>query len=213
MEFEFSPRVRELQTRLLEFMERHIYPNEAAYEQEIDENRRRGNAWVPLRLIEELKPRARDAGLWNMFLPHSYAGAGRHLEPRLRAAVRDDGPRRLVGRGLQLLGARHRQHGDASSATAPRRRRTQWLEPLLAGEIRSAFLMTEPAVASSDATNIQCSIRARRRRVRHQRPQVVSARAPAIRAARSSSSWARPIPTRRATRSSRWCWCRATRQA
>ena len=71
MDFEYSPRVRSLQAKLLAFFDEHIYPNEARYSAEIAENRRAGNAFKPLRLIEELKPRARDAQLWNLFLPRS----------------------------------------------------------------------------------------------------------------------------------------------
>ena len=155
------------------------------------------------RSIEELKAKARAAGLWNLFLPA--VGAWRRPDqPRVCAALRDHGPRAVGAGGLQLLGARHRQHGDASSATARRSRRSEWLEPLLDGKIRSCFAMTEPDVASSDATNIQSSHRARRRRLRDQRPQVVDLGRHATRAARSSSSWARPIPrTPTATSSSR----------
>jgi acyl-CoA dehydrogenase len=158
MEFEFSPRVRELQTRLLEFMERYIYPNEAAYEQEIDENRRRGNVWVPLRLIEDLKPRARDAKLWNLFLP--------------RSARAPDGLSNLEYAPLCEIMGRAPWSPEVFNCSAPdtgnmetierygsERQKDEWLEPLLAGKIRSAFLMTEPAVASSDATNVECSIR------------------------------------------------------
>ena len=102
-------------------------------------------------------------------------------------------------RGLQLLGARHRQHGDDRALRHARARRSAGSSRCSTARSARAFAMTEPAVASSDATNIQSQHRARRRRLRHQRPQVVDQRAPATRAARSSSSWARPTPTRRAT--------------
>lgn len=71
MHFDYSPRVREMQARLLAFMDEHIYPNEHRFHEEVDENRRAGNAWIPTKVVEELKPRARAAGLWNLFLPHS----------------------------------------------------------------------------------------------------------------------------------------------
>ena len=71
MDFDFTPKVHELQTRLLKFMDDHIYPNEKRFFREIAENRANGNAWIPTTIIEELKPKARAAGLWNLFLPHS----------------------------------------------------------------------------------------------------------------------------------------------
>ena len=71
MDFEYSPKVKELQGRLTDFMNRHIYPNEERYHHEVDTNRSNGNAWVPTRVIEDLKPVARQAGLWNLFLPFS----------------------------------------------------------------------------------------------------------------------------------------------
>jgi acyl-CoA dehydrogenase len=158
MEFDFSPRVRELQDRLLGFFERHIYPSEAAYEGEIAENRRKGDAFVATRLIEELKPKARDAKLWNLFLPQS---------PRA-----PEGLSNLEYAPLCEIMGRVPWAPEVFNCSAPdtgnmetierygtEAHKDQWLEPLLAGKIRSAFLMTEPAVASSDATNIECSIR------------------------------------------------------
>ena len=76
MDFEFSSRCRELQERLIAFMESEIYPNEARFHQEVEANRRAGNAWVPTKIVEELKPKARAAGLWNLFLPDAELGAG-----------------------------------------------------------------------------------------------------------------------------------------
>jgi acyl-CoA dehydrogenase len=158
MEFEYSPRVRELQARLLEFLDRHIYPNEDGYEREIAENRRQGNPWVPTRIIEELKPKARAAQLWNLFLPRS---------PRA-----PEGLSNLEYAPLCEIMGRVPWAAEVFNCSAPdtgnmetierygsERHKDEWLEPLLAGKIRSAFLMTEPAVASSDATNIECSIR------------------------------------------------------
>ncbi|MFZ4761121.1 MAG: acyl-CoA dehydrogenase, partial [Burkholderiaceae bacterium] len=71
MDFDYTPKVKELQARLIDFMDRHIYPNEDAYHHEVDTNRKAGNAWVPTKVIEDLKPKAREAGLWNLFLPFS----------------------------------------------------------------------------------------------------------------------------------------------
>ena len=201
MDFEYSDKVKDLQARLNAFMDEHIYPNERLFFEQIEENTRAGKRWTPAPVIEELKAKARAAGLWNLFLPKSHGGELTNLEYAPLCEIM--GRVHLGARGLQLLRARHRQHGDAACATARRSSRRQWLEPLLAGEIRSCFAMTEPDVASSDATNIQCAHRARRRPLRHQRPQVVVVGRDATRAASSSSSWARPIRTPRATRSSR----------
>ncbi len=71
MDFEYSPRVKEMQARLIAFMDEHIYPNEQRHHEEVEANRRAGNQWVPVKVVEELKPKARAAGLWNLFLPHS----------------------------------------------------------------------------------------------------------------------------------------------
>jgi acyl-CoA dehydrogenase len=157
MDFQYSDRVKALQQRLLAFMDEHIYPNEHRFHEEVEANRRAGNAWVPTALVEELKPRARAAGLWNLFLPHSkrvpeglsnleYAPMceimGRvHFAPEVfNCSAPDTGNMETLER-------------YASEAI-----KREWLDPLLRGEIRSAFLMTEPDVASSDATNIQLRI-------------------------------------------------------
>ena len=103
--------------------------------------------------MEELKEEARSRGLWNLFLPDAEHGAGPD-EPRVRAARRDHGPHVHRLRGVQLQRARHRQHGGARAVRDADEQKDQWLQPLLDGEIRSAFAMTEPDVASSDATNI-----------------------------------------------------------
>ncbi len=157
MEFEYSAKVQQMRQRLLAFMEDHIYPNEDAFHHEVEENRRKGNAWVPTNVVESLKPKARDAGLWNLFLPRStrvpeglsnleYAPLceimGRvHFAPEVfNCSAPDTGNMETLER-------------YASEAI-----KREWLDPLLRGEIRSAFAMTEPDVASSDATNIQCRI-------------------------------------------------------
>ena len=110
MQFEHTDKVKALIARLEAFFDEHIYPNEKAVAELVAQ--REGKArWEPIPLVEQLKPKARAAGLWNMFLPHSDERRGAD-EPRIRAAVRGDGPRRLVRRSVQLLRAGHRQHGD-----------------------------------------------------------------------------------------------------
>jgi len=148
---DFSDKVKGLQRRLQSFMDEHVYFNEQRYHDEIQRNR-----WLPTKVIEELKPKARAAGLWNLFLPESEYGAGltnleyaplceimgrSHMAPEVfNCSAPDTGNMEVIAR-----------YGTPEQ-------RERWLKPLLAGEIRSCFAMTEPAVASSDATNIQASI-------------------------------------------------------
>ncbi|MBL8267295.1 acyl-CoA dehydrogenase family protein [Steroidobacter sp.] len=158
MDFEYSPRVRELQARLVKFMDQHIYPNEKVYEAEVADNRRKGDAFVPTRIIEELKVKARAAGLWNLFLPHS-PRAPEGLSNLEYAPLCE-----IMGRAPWAPEVFNCSAPDTGNMETIERYGTEahkdrWLEPLLKGEIRSAFLMTEPAVASADATNIECSIR------------------------------------------------------
>ena len=151
MNFEFSGKVKELQQQLQAFMDEHIYPNERRFQDEVDRNR-----WTPTRVIEELKPKARAAGLWNLFLPNDENGAGltnleyaplceimgrSHMAPEVfNCSAPDTGNMEVLAR-----------YGTPEQ-------KARWLKPLLAGEIRSCFAMTEPAVASSDATNIESRI-------------------------------------------------------
>ena len=162
----------QLQARVNAFFDEFIYPNEQRYYQEVAA----GDRWQPTPLIEELKPQARAAGLWNLFLPHVGARRGAD-QPRIRAAVRDHGPRAVVAAKCSTARRPTPATWKCSSATAPPAHKAA-LARAAAGAARSArrSLMTEPAVASSDATNIQCTHRARRRRLRHQRPQVVVVR-------------------------------------
>ena len=158
MNFDYSPRVRELQARLGRFMDEHIYPNERAFLDEIESNRRQGNPWQASRLVESLKPLARAAGLWNLFLPGS-AHAPEGLSNLEYAPLCE-----LMGRVAWSAEVFNCNAPDTGNMETLERygtpaQQAQWLHPLLAGEIRSAFLMTEPAVASSDATNIRCEIR------------------------------------------------------
>ena len=119
MDFAYTDKVQKLQAQVSAFMEQHIYPNEARFFAEIEDNRRKGNAWVPTRIIEELKPVARAQGLWNLWRPKEHGGT--LDQPGIRSAVRDHGAGRLGAGGVQLLRAGHRQHG---SAAALRQRRS-----------------------------------------------------------------------------------------
>ncbi len=151
MSFEISAKTRELQQRLQKFMDAHVYPNERRFEEEVAAER-----WKPTRIVEELKPKARAEGLWNLFLPQDPAGAGltnleyaplceimgrSHMAPEVfNCSAPDTGNMEVLAR-----------YGTAEQ-------KEKWLKPLLAGEIRSCFAMTEPDVASSDATNIASRI-------------------------------------------------------
>ncbi|MEN9559616.1 MAG: hypothetical protein RLZZ502_827 [Pseudomonadota bacterium] len=156
--FEHSAKSLDLQRRLKSFYERHIYPNEARHEHEVAAHRNAGNAWQVVPLVEELKPIAQSEGLWNMFLPHAYKGNG-------GTSNLDYAPLcEIMGRAVWSSEVFNCSAPDTGNMETIERYGTlehkeQWLEPLLAGKIRSAFLMTEPAVASSDATNIQTQIR------------------------------------------------------
>jgi acyl-CoA dehydrogenase len=150
--FEPSPQVAALRQRVCDFMDEHIYPNERRYYEEAEKL----GPWAVYPIVEELKPKARAAGLWNLFLPNSEHGVGltnleyaplcevmgrSHLAPEVfNCSAPDTGNMEVLER-----------YGSEEH-------KTRWLKPLLAGEIRSCFAMTEPAVASSDATNIQSSI-------------------------------------------------------
>lgn len=157
MHFDYTDKVQDLRARLLEFMDTHVYPNEARFNQEVAENRAKGNAWIPTKLVEELKPKARAAGLWNLFLPHSKRApeglSNLEYAPLCEIMGRVPFAAEVFNCNAPDTGNMETLERYASEAI-----KDEWLEPLLRGEIRSAFLMTEPDVASSDATNIQCSI-------------------------------------------------------
>jgi acyl-CoA dehydrogenase len=152
MTFEFSEKTKELQKRLQRFMDEHIYPNEQRFHEEVERDR-----WKPTKIVEELKPKARAAGLWNLFLPDDSDGEGLtnleyaplceimgrcHWAPEVfNCSAPDTGNMEVLAR-----------YGSPEQ-------KEKWLKPLLAGEIRSCFAMTEPDVASSDATNIASSIK------------------------------------------------------
>jgi acyl-CoA dehydrogenase len=153
-----SPRCRELLERLQAFFAQHIYPNEERYHHALADMRRQGNPWQASPVVEELKPLARAAGLWNLFLPHPWKGQGglSNLDyaPLCELMGR-------VGWSAEVFNCSAPDTGNMETIEryGTDAQKERWLLPLLDGKIRSAFLMTEPGVASSDATNIQCSIR------------------------------------------------------
>ena len=158
MDFEYTPKVKDMQARLLAFMDEHIYPNEARFFEEIAENRAKGNAWVPTKIVEELKPKALAAGLWNLFLPKS-SRAPQGLSNLEYAPMCEIMGRVPFAAEIFNCSAPDTGNMETFERYASEELKDRWLEPLLRGEIRSAFLMTEPDVASSDATNIECEIR------------------------------------------------------
>jgi acyl-CoA dehydrogenase len=155
MEFAYSEKVQKLQARVSAFMDQHVYPNEQTFQREVDE----GDRWQPTRIVEELKKKAKEQGLWNLFLPQSDAGAGlTNLEYAPLCEI--------MGRVHWAPEVFNCSAPDTGNMEVLERYGTpehkkQWLEPLLKGEIRSCFAMTEPAVASSDATNIESRIERR----------------------------------------------------
>ncbi len=155
---EYSAKTQDLLERLRVFFDKHIYPNEARYHEELHAFRVAGNPWQPMPVIEELKPVARAAGLWNMFLPHPYKGQGGISNLDYAPLCEQMG--RVTWSG-EVFNCSAPDTGNMETLEryATDAQKERWLEPLLEGKIRSGFLMTEPAVASSDATNIQCSIR------------------------------------------------------
>src|SRR5438270_11924845 len=152
MNFDYTEKVKSLQQRLLAFMDEHIYPNEKRYYQEIENDR-----WAPTKVIEELKPKARAAGLWNLFLPNDEHGAG--LTNLEYAPLCEAMGRSVMAPEVFNCAAPDAGNMEVLARYGTPEQKERWLKPLLAGEIRSCFAMTEPAVASSDATNIQASIR------------------------------------------------------
>ncbi|GGE88854.1 acyl-CoA dehydrogenase family protein [Massilia psychrophila] len=158
MNFDYSERCMELQARLLAFMDEHVYPNEKAFKQEVDRNGlERGNRWIPTELIERLKPLAREQGLWNLFLPKS-ARAPEGLSNLDYAPLCEIMGRVVWAPEVFNCAAPDTGNMETIERYGSEEHKREWLEPLLRGEIRSAFAMTEPEVASSDATNIATRI-------------------------------------------------------
>jgi acyl-CoA dehydrogenase len=152
MHFDFTDKVKSLQKKLEAFMDEHIYPNEQRFEKETEQ----GDRWKPSRIIEELKPKARAAGLWNLFLPESEDGAG--LTNLEYAPLCEIMGRSTMAPEVFNCSAPDTGNMEVLARYGTQEQKERWLKPLLAGEIRSCFSMTEPAVASSDATNIEASI-------------------------------------------------------
>ena len=153
MDFGHSAKVDDLRQRLQAFMDSYIYPNEATYHAQ---QAAASDRWQPVPIVEELKPAAREAGLWNLFLPHSDRGAGlTNLEYAPLAEIMG-----RVAWSSEVFNCSAPDTGNMETIDryGSEAQKREWLEPLLEGRIRSAFCMTEPEVASSDATNIQCRI-------------------------------------------------------
>jgi acyl-CoA dehydrogenase len=156
MDFAYSERTKALQAKVSRFMDENVYPAEERFFAEVQENRRRGNPWVPTRVVEELKQKARSQELWNLFLPESEYGASlTNLEYAPLCEIMGRSP---IGPESFNCSAPDTGNMEVLVRYGSPEIRKRWLEPLLRGEIRSAFAMTEPAVASSDATNIQARI-------------------------------------------------------
>ena len=151
MNFEFSGKTKELQRRLLGFMDESIYPNEQRYYEEVERH-----GWQPTKIVEDLKPKARAAGLWNLFLPDNENGAGlTNLDYAPLCEIMGRSP---MAPEVFNCSAPDTGNMEVLARYGTPEQKDQWLKPLLAGEIHSCFAMTEPSVASSDATNISARI-------------------------------------------------------
>src|SRR5260370_8594588 len=151
MNFSFDEKTKELQRRLQTFMEEHVYPNEQRFHEEVE-----GERWKPSLIVEEVKVRSRAAGLGNLFLPNDENGAG--LSNLEYAPLCEIMGRSHVAPEVFNCSAPDTGNMEVLARYGTPEQKERWLKPLLAGEIRSCFAMTEPAVASSDATNIEASI-------------------------------------------------------
>jgi acyl-CoA dehydrogenase len=156
VEFAYSDTVKGLQERLHAFMDKHVYPNEDRFHHELEENTRQGKRWSPLKLIDELKPKAREAELWNLWWPKAHGGQLTNLEYAPLCEI--------MGRvhwAPEVFNCSAPDTGNMETILryGTEEQKREWLVPLSEGKIRSCFAMTEPDVASSDATNIQSSIR------------------------------------------------------
>ena len=153
MDFEYNDRTKELVARVQDFMDRYVYPNEDVYYEQLEDG---GDRWKVVPVLEELKAKAHEEGLWNLFLPESELGGGlTNLEYAPVCEVMGK-----VNWGPEVFNCSAPDTGNMEvlERYGTPEQKKRWLEPLLAGEIRSAFAMTEPRVASSDATNIESRI-------------------------------------------------------
>jgi len=153
MNFEYSEKVRGLVKQVRDFMAEHDYPNEAAYEEQAADE-----SWETPAIVEELKKKARAAGLWNLFLPLEHGRYGAGLTNLEYAPLAEEMGHVPWSSEVFNCSAPDTGNMEVLAKYGNDEQKEQWLEPLLAGEIRSAFAMTEPAVASSDATNIETSM-------------------------------------------------------
>src|SRR6266536_5110054 len=165
MDFEPSDKVKRLEAQVREFMDREVYPAEPLFERQLAEAPSR---WQIPPVMEELKPKARAAGLWNLFLPESELGAG--LTNLEYAPLCEIMGRSFLAPEIFNCSAPDTGNMEVLARYGTAEQKERWLKPLLAGEIRSCFAMTEPAVASSDATNIEASI------IRHGNEYVINGR-------------------------------------
>jgi len=156
MDFTYSERASGLLERVRVFMHTHVYPNEATFFAEVEANRRTGNPWKATRIIEALKAHARNEQLWNLFLPDSEHGAG--LNNADYAPLAEEMGRSPIAPEVFNCSAPDTGNMEVLERYGSPEHKLRWLAPLLAGEIRSCFAMTEPDVASSDATNIASTI-------------------------------------------------------
>ncbi len=153
MNFDYSDKAKEVRDAVAAFMAEHVYPNEAEMLAQVDD----GDRWAPIPRVEELKTKAKEAGLWNLFLPESDFGAG--LSNLDYAPACEEMGRSAFAPEVFNCSAPDTGNMEVLARYGTDAQRTAWLEPLLAGEIRSAFAMTEVEVASSDATNIETLIK------------------------------------------------------
>jgi len=156
MDFAYSPKTKELQAKVSAFMKEHVVPAEVGFHAEVAANRAAGDPWKPTRVVEALKEKARAQGLWNLFLPESELGAG--LTNLEYAPLCEIMGRSEIGPESFNCSAPDTGNMEVLVRYGTPEQKKQWLQPLLEGRIRSAFAMTEPAVASSDATNIEARI-------------------------------------------------------
>ena len=154
MDFEYSEKVQDLLSRLLSFMDKHIYPNEQLFNEQLAE----GDQWEPPAILEELKEKARAAGLWNLFLPKAYGDLSPGLTNLEYAPLAEIMGRVLWASEVFNCSAPDSGNMETIAKYGSDEHKETWLKPLMAGEIRSAFCMTEPEHACSDATNVQMSI-------------------------------------------------------